>query len=268
MDVTKDAWYPRWIAACAAALENVFSWKAEYVICVGIQADTGKNPATEDEWPALQKHIQQGFKEKRIKGPADSWQKMEFRLIPVGRLARLLKEADGDTYVIIMSCPGQHFAEVTEKCDGNRNVLKSWGQVDDLANNLDGVHIASSTIAASGHATRPTAIPPQELRPPAGAVFKVENCELDDSRLEINGYYRVRGTFNGRPVYTNDHRAAIFRTYTGGGFWKTYQWCIGPDSEPWNAHWVRNNDGNAERPPPSGWELCGGGHCKVRISYV
>lgn len=49
-----------------------------------------------------------------------------------------------------MSCPGQHFATVTERCQGNRNVLKCWGAADDLSNNLDGLKV-SVEEAVAGH---------------------------------------------------------------------------------------------------------------------
>lgn len=88
------------------------------------------------EWPELQRVIQQGFTTKSIKAPPEAWKLIEFRLIAVEKLAKVLKEAAGDSFVLVASCPGQHFETVTKLAGGNRNTLLCWGEAGDLANNI------------------------------------------------------------------------------------------------------------------------------------
>lgn len=134
------------------------------------------------EWPELQKTIQRGFEEGRIQGPPDAWKRMEFRLIPLTKLTRVLKDAGGDTYVVLASCPGQHFAFVKSLIGANKNVVMCWGDAEDLANNITGGGDGPTTLghpparsapATPGHprldsaaATSPTG----RLRPVAPVV--------------------------------------------------------------------------------------------------
>ena len=58
----KASWFAPWVSKTECTLSNVFGWGAESIVFIGIKPESGKNFATEEEWPVLEKYIQAALK--------------------------------------------------------------------------------------------------------------------------------------------------------------------------------------------------------------
>jgi hypothetical protein len=97
----------------------------------------------------------------------------------------VIKEAEGNTYVVVMSCPGQLFATVNTMVLGNRNIMCSWGSVSDLANNLDALTLSGSAAAAGHPPPAPTPAVAATTVAPASVSFT--DIEGDVTTLQLKG---------------------------------------------------------------------------------
>lgn len=135
-DVSREKWFKTFVANNETALKNFFRQGAAYIKIVGIKPDT-QNKATEEEWSYLERALEQGIREGRVAGvPTDAKERYEFSRIPISRLKHTLKEAAGNTYIIVASCAAQYFDEVTEMIGKKKNVAITFGSKHDIANNL------------------------------------------------------------------------------------------------------------------------------------
>lgn len=114
-------------------IEQVVRWGATQIILLGIKGEIS-NHFTLLEWPALLQDLQRGFRHGKIEG---KWGMIEERRISLEQLKKVLAEAAKDnTYVIVCSCPNQHFevaANICRKAKSPRNVITAWGREDDMS---------------------------------------------------------------------------------------------------------------------------------------
>eukprot|EP00039_Didymoeca_costata_P030452 m.29634 g.29634 ORF g.29634 m.29634 type:complete len:337 (+) comp8121_c0_seq1:202-1212(+) len=136
-------WYPAFAGQTAAAIENNERKGCTNTTILGIQADTGKNPATRGEWVALQEDIQEGIAAGNVKA---TWSNLEFRLVSVTKAELIIKESSRESRVVIASCPSQHFNTVMQLAQGKEYVDATFGREDDLAGKV---------MKGSGHAPQP-----------------------------------------------------------------------------------------------------------------
>ena len=137
--VEEMKWFKQWVHTVASHIEQAGEWGAESIVLAGIKGEIGVNFATLEEFPTLVKHLQDGFAQKLIKGE-NIWKMIEERRLDIAKLPKLLAaEATGNSFVIIASCPDQHFDEASRVAGGNRNVMAAWGRVDDMSSLTAGV---------------------------------------------------------------------------------------------------------------------------------
>lgn len=127
--VRRKKWYSPWFSAVCNALEQANGqWGDTYVTVLGIQADTGGNYSTRKENVAMQDDFQEALKQKRLNV---EWKNVKCMLIHASHLAAVLEAESRDkSYVIIASCPSQHFDFVKSASRGNKNVFNEFGRED------------------------------------------------------------------------------------------------------------------------------------------
>lgn len=131
--VTANDWFNEWVHTISKTLETCTSWGAKRVQIIGIKGKF-ENVATLKEWPALLERLQDGCKQGVIK--------CNYAVLEESRVAfdeskvrKLFDKLERDEFVIVASCPNQHFdmvEELAKSSANNRNVFCSWGRKDDI----------------------------------------------------------------------------------------------------------------------------------------
>lgn len=75
----------------------------------------------QDAWPILQQDVRDMMKANSVLAPLQDL--VSFRLVPVRRLTKELRDAEGDSFVLLASCPEVHFRDILGTIGSNRNVL-------------------------------------------------------------------------------------------------------------------------------------------------
>ena len=139
MDVTQKNWFKQWQHTVFQNIEQAFAWGADDVTLLGIKGDLEDNHATREEWLGLLADLQGMLRQSRVKGA--SYDKIPEMRISLAQLEPQLQSAGGKSYVIIASCPSQHFDKVEAEAKAApepRNILCAWGRDDDVAS---GIHL-------------------------------------------------------------------------------------------------------------------------------
>ena len=108
-----------------AALEEAFRTGAVRVILAGIKGDIQLGEFTRREWPDST-IVEAEVKAGRVSGA--TWEQIEEQRKDIGRLDEVLGLAQGDTHVIIASCPEVHMDAIDAQCADRSNVHLSFAR--------------------------------------------------------------------------------------------------------------------------------------------
>ena len=126
----KVPWFESYVAQTVKSIEEAFRFKAKRIILTGIKGDIQKGKFTLLEWPKMIQIIQEAIEHEKIKGA--SWETIEERRISIDFIDELIKRADGDTHIIICSCPEIFMEKVNKACGNNRNVHLTFARSGDI----------------------------------------------------------------------------------------------------------------------------------------
>ena len=123
-------WFEAYVAQTVKAIEEAFRYNAKRIILAGIKGDIKKGKFTLLEWPKMVKTIQEAVEHDRIKGA--TWETIEERRISIDYIDELIKRADGDTHIILCSCPELFMEKLTKACGNNRNIHLTFARMGDI----------------------------------------------------------------------------------------------------------------------------------------
>ena len=123
-------WFEAYVAQTVKAIEEAFRYNAKRIILAGIKGDIKKGKFTLLEWPKMVKIIQEAVENDRIKGA--TWETIEERRISIDYVSELIKRADGDTHIILCSCPEIFMDKLTKACGKNRNIHLTFARMGDI----------------------------------------------------------------------------------------------------------------------------------------
>lgn len=110
-------------------LEQCLQWGATSITLLSIQGDLGTNMATHNAWELLLDDLQEALIHSKLQG---QWEDISYLLVNIATAEHVVtREASGDGFVVIASCPNQHFATITALMRCNRNILCSLARAND-----------------------------------------------------------------------------------------------------------------------------------------
>ena len=120
-------WFEAYVAQTVKAIEEAFRYNAKRIILAGIKGDIKKGKFTLLEWPKMVKTIQEAVEHDRIKGA--TWETIEERRISIDYIDELIKRADGDTHIILCSCPELFMEKFNQN---NINIHLTFARIGDI----------------------------------------------------------------------------------------------------------------------------------------
>jgi len=199
--VKDKPWYKQWRHTVCIMIEQVQKWGAEKITLLGVKGEIS-NHWTMAEWPALLEDLQKGFKENKILGIWDKIEERRVRLDDLEGIIRVDAVPGGNRFVIVVSCPNQHYEEVTKICKlGGTNAITAWGRADDISSleEIYGPATAKLALDPDVYSQIPSSAPaasPSDRSPFGGALWwagTVSRGQVESMFSEVpNGTFLIR----------------------------------------------------------------------------
>jgi len=136
VDVRPMRWFEQWRHTCFANVGQCFQWGADEVHLVGVKGGTD-NLFAGQEWPSLMEDMFEAFSTNMPPLDKGDYQSVTERRVEIAQLPHMLAAfASGNSFMMIVSCPNQHFDEVKRIVGANRNIIIGYSEVGDYAGGM------------------------------------------------------------------------------------------------------------------------------------